>query len=281
MTPTVVLLGAVAAMAMGTGGPKADDYVARMAKEHSTDTPVATAEATVEPKVPVKGESVTYATVDGKPVEGYLARPEQAKKGLPGIIVIHEWWGLNDNIRAMTRRLAGEGYTALAVDLYGGQVAATPEAARKLMQAAMAGTAAADSNLEQAYSFLKEKEDAKRVGVVGWCFGGTWSLKAALLMPTKLDAAVVYYGQPVTDVARLKTLKMPVLGFFGSEDQGIPVATVREFEKAMKEAGRKASVLIYTGAHHAFANPSGTHYDPEAAADAWRRTVEFFNLHLK
>lgn len=280
--PTIaVVLGVTAALAIGQGGPPPNDYVARMAKEHSNDTPVASQATTTEPKAPVSAETVTYATVAGKPVTGYLARPKDARRNLPGIIVIHEWWGLNDNIRSMARRLAGEGYSALAVDLYGGHVATTPDAARTLMEAAMSDTAAADSNLKQAYTFLTEKEGAKRVGVVGWCFGGTWSLNAALLMPKKLDAAVIYYGHVITDPSRLKTLDMPILGFFGSEDQGIPVATVLTFEKVMKQERRKASVIVYKGAHHAFANPSGTHYEPAAAADAWRRTVEFFRIHLK
>ena len=252
----------------------------RMAQEHEHDKPVATQAATQEPAQPVDAEEVTYGEVGGKPVHGYLARPKAARGALPGVIVIHEWWGLNDNIRAMTRRLAGEGYQALAVDLYGGEKADNPDAAMKLVNAVMQNRAAAEENLRRAVAYLESK-GAPKIGVIGWCFGGGWSLATALLAPDKIDATVIYYGHLETDPAKLATIKSPILGLFGAEDKSIPVASVREFEGALKKLGKPVEIKIYDGAGHAFANPSGGNYRPEAAKDAWQRTTAFFTRHLQ
>ncbi len=121
---------------------------------------------------------------------------------------------------------------------------------------------------------------APAIGVIGWCFGGGWALQTALLLP-KLDAAVIYYGELVTDSQALKKLETPVLGIFGAKDQGIPVEKVRSFETALKSLGKTAEIYIYENAGHAFANASGDRYVPEAAADAWQKTTRFLNQHLK
>jgi carboxymethylenebutenolidase len=253
----------------------------RMAQEHKHDKPAATAAATTPPAQEVTGEEVVYATVVGKPVKGYLARPKNAKGPLPGIIVIQEWWGLNDNIRQAAKRLAGEGYTALAVDLYNGQVAETPEKATELMKASMNRMPESEENLRQAYTYLETKQKAPKIGVIGWCFGGGWSLGTAMLLPDKIDATVIYYGRLETDKAKLGKLQMPVIGFFGGKDQGIPVAGVKAFESAMKELGKPVEIHIYDDANHAFANPSGGNYNEAAAKDSWQRTVAFFAKNLK
>ncbi len=256
-------------------------YLLAMAAMHADDAPMASPIALQKPTQPVHGAEVVYATVNGKPVRGYFSEPLHGKHPLPGIIVIHEWWGLNDNIRHMADQLAGEGYAALAVDLYHGQVATTPDAAVKLMKGVLADTAAASSNLRQAYVYLHDTEHAPRVGVIGWCFGGGWSLETALMLPDKLSAAVMYYGRPVDDVTELSKLKMPLLGFFGEEDRGITVKDVQAFERALKAAKVSAEIREYPGAGHAFANPSGENYRPAAAADAWKRTLAFFARYLR
>ncbi|HEV2212959.1 MAG TPA: dienelactone hydrolase family protein [Gammaproteobacteria bacterium] len=257
------------------------DYMAAMSAMHASDMPAPSAAAVEKPAEPVTGQDVVYAGAGGQETHGYLSKPKDAKGPLPGIIVIHEWWGLNDNIRRMTDRLAGEGYEALAVDLYGGHAAEKPDEAKKLMMGVMGDKDAAKDNLRQAYAYLHDHEHATKLGVIGWCFGGGWSLQTALLFPDKLDAAVMYYGQPVTDVKTLATLKMPLAGFFGEEDMGITVADVLNFQDALKQAGVKAEIKEYPGAGHAFANPSGEHYQPAAAEDAWRRTVAFLKQHLQ
>ncbi len=267
---TLVIALCVAAAACGAK----DDYADRMAHEHRDDAPVANPMSEAEPDGEVTATEVTYATVEGRPITGYLARPEGAQNG-PGLIVIHEWWGLNDNIRAMARRLAGEGYTALAVDLYGGAVAEDRDAAYALMKATNGNPSAAEDNLRQADRYLRQETGANAVASVGWCFGGAWSLNTALLLPDSLNAAVIYYGHLVTDPDRLATLQMPILGIFGAEDQGIPLESVEAFSSALEGLGKEATIVVYPGADHAFANPSGHNYQPEAAEAAWSETVDF------
>lgn len=257
------------------------DEAAKMHEAHQHDAPVPTGATEIAPKVPVDGADVVYATVGGQPVKGYLAQPKNAKSPLPALIVIHEWWGLNDNIRAMARRLAGEGYAALAVDLYGGQSAADPDAATKLMQGVLQNPGAANQNLQAAFDFLKTHEKASKVGTIGWCFGGGWSLATALLLPDKVSATVMYYGRVVTDAKLLAPLQMPILGLFGGADPSITEADVKAFEAALQTAGKKATIKIYPGARHAFANASGKSYDPVAAADAWKLATEFLAQNLQ
>ncbi|PWB77616.1 MAG: carboxymethylenebutenolidase [Holophagae bacterium] len=281
LTTLLAVAAAVFAAGCGTAPDEQREYAERMAKEHAHDAPVANPASQTAPGAEVEASDVQYATIDGRPVTGYLARPTAAEGPLPGLIVIHEWWGLNDNIRAMARRLAGEGYAALAVDLYGGEVASDPDAALELMTAANEHPAAAEDNLRQAYAYLADQLGAPAVGSIGWCFGGGWSLGTALLLPDRLDAAVIYYGHLVTDPQRLATLEMPILGLFGEQDQGIPLASVRAFEAALRGLGKEAKIVVYPGADHAFANPSGRNYQPEAAEQAWLETVAFLERALK
>lgn len=277
-TPMLVAAALVLSAAAAARGQ--DDHAQRMQREHAHDAPVASPAATAEPGQPVVEEEVVYATLGGAPVRGRLARPKAAGGALPGLIVIQEWWGLNDQIRAINRRLAGEGYLALAVDLYEGKVAESPDAAMAAMQAAMKDPARLADNLRQAREFLRSKGAAK-IGVVGWCFGGGWSLQTALDLGEGIDAAVVYYGRTVADPAELAKLRAPLLGLFGGRDEGIPIAGVRAMEAELAKLGKDATIVVYEDADHAFANPSGTKYQAAAAEDAWTRTTAFFARHLK
>ena len=261
----------------GDAAASADTFQSRMAEEHEGDRPVASGAAATSPARAVTTDTVTYATVDGREVSGFVAAPEGAADSLPGLIVIHEWWGLNDNIRSMTRRLAGEGYRALAVDLYYGAVASSSDSAGSLTSTVQQEEAL--SNLRQAHGWLTER-GAPRVGSIGWCFGGGWSLQTALALPEELDAAVIYYGRLVTEPGRLEPLGMPLQGHFGAEDGSIPVEQVRRFEAVLDSLGKSAEMYVYQGAGHAFANPSGTRYAPEAAEQSWTRTVRFLDTHL-
>jgi carboxymethylenebutenolidase len=281
---TVVTLAACCALsACGAPDDPAErpDAVATTAAEHAHDAPAPTPAAQAEPAVPVLEQQVAYGEAGRRNLVGYLAMPEDAAEPLPGIIVIHEWWGLNDNIKAMTRRLAGEGYVALAVDLYGGATADTPEAAERLMAALTADPEGARSNLRQAYDYLEKYALAPRIASVGWCLGGGWSLQTALLLPNELDAMVMYYGQVVTARERLAPLNVPILGFFGAEDSSIPVPEVQTFRETLGELGKDADVRIVSGVGHAFANPSGGNYDEQAASESWATMLAFFERHLK
>lgn len=259
--------------------PQTDEqYVDAMAKEHKDDKPVANEMSQGNDEVSVTGDNVDYATIDGKAVTGYYVSPTGVTDA-PAVIMIHEWWGLNDNIKAMADKLAAQGYNVLAVDLYRGVSATTPDEAKKAMMATMEKPALAQDNLKQALAFLEGK-GATKIGVIGWCFGGGWSLQTGMLAPDKIDAVVMYYGHVEVDKTKLSTLKMPLLGMFGGADQGIPIADVKAFEKALAEVGANAEIKIYPGAGHAFANPSGTTYLKEAAEDSWAKTLAFFKAHL-
>jgi carboxymethylenebutenolidase len=208
----------------------------------------------------------------------YLALPEGRTGPLPAVVVIHEWWGLNPHIQHWADRLAAEGYAALAVDLYGGKVATTPEEAQALMKAV--DPAQAQATLARAYAFLAEdpRIQAKKRASVGWCFGGGWSLQLALAQP--VDAAVMYYGRVVTDAEALTRIQGKLLGIFANQDQGIPPKDVDAFEAALKEAGVDARILRYD-AQHAFANPSSARYDAPAAEAAWAEVQAFLRRELR
>jgi carboxymethylenebutenolidase len=210
--------------------------------------------------------------------QAYLSLPPNAKAPIPGVVVVQEWWGLNNNVKHWADRLAAEGYAALAVDLYGGKVATTPDSAMAYMKAVDPDKATAI--LLEAHKFLSTdaRVKAPKTGSIGWCFGGHWSLRLALAEP-ELDACVMYYGAPITDVATLRAIKAPLLGVFGNKDESIPPAAVDEFEKSLREAGVKVEILRFD-APHAFANPSNPHYDAEASAAAWKKVQTFFAANL-
>jgi carboxymethylenebutenolidase len=287
-TTRALLLAAACAALFGCGSSDepapqtaAANAAAAAAAEHQHDSPAPTPAAEAAPKVPVLEQELAYGEGARNNHIGYLAMPQDAAEPLPGILVIHEWWGLNDNIKAMTRRLAGEGYVALAVDLYGGDTAETPTAAQVLMTELLENPDTARNNLRQAYDYLEKYAFAPRIASIGWCLGGGLSLQTALQYPDALDAMVMYYGQVVTEPTRLEPLNVPVLGFFGAEDESIPVRDVQSFRSTLKELGKDAEVLIVPRAEHAFANPSGGNYDEQAASEAWVKTVAFLERHLR
>ncbi len=256
------------------------ENVDAMSREHAEDTTEPSPAAEIEPaRAVVSDPRMPYAEIGDELVYGYFSAPSDVFEPLPAIIVIHEWWGLNDNVRAMADRLAGEGYMVLAVDLYAGKTAESPEAARQLMLQAVEDPESANQNIRSAYEFL-ENAGAPRIGSLGWCFGGGWSLNTAVLFPDELDAAVIYYGRVTDDEERLRPVNAPILGLFGEADQGIPVDTVHAFRDTLERLRKDYEVYIYPGADHAFANPTGRNYNAEAATDAWDKTVDFLGRHL-
>lgn len=275
------LLVAANAFAGGHTGAVAEQEQ-RTADAHASDKPVATPAATKAPARPVNSRAAVYTRINGEPVSGWLAWPAgESTADLPGLIVIHEWWGLNDNIKATAERLAGEGYVTLAVDLYRGSSAGNPKEAMGLMQSLNKEADLGRENLAGAYEYLTTVSGAGKVGSIGWCLGGRWSLQAALRLPETLDATVIYYGNVIDDREQLATLQMPVLGLFAGVDPIVPKDTVVAFRDTMKELGKQIDVHIYPDAKHAFSNPSGLAYDPEAADDAWQKTTAFLAAHLQ
>jgi carboxymethylenebutenolidase len=250
-----------------------------MSREHANDSTSPSEAAEIEPTQSVDSETLAYAEVNDELVYGYLAYPSGVTEPLPAVIMIHEWWGLNDNIRAMANRLAAEGYMVLAVDLYNGETAASPGVARVKMLQVVENPDRARENLRQAVQFLNIT-GAPGIASLGWCFGGGWSLNTAMLFPGELDAAVVYYGQVTADDEKLAAIDAPLLGLFGAVDRGITVESVNAFEAALQRLRKQHEIHIYPGVGHAFANPTGNNYDREAAEDAWQRTLQFLAENL-
>jgi carboxymethylenebutenolidase len=225
-------------------------------------------------------QSVTFKS-GTESASGFLVTPE-GKGPFPGVIVIQEWWGLDDWIKDQARALAKEGYVALAPDLYRGKVTKSQEEAHQLMMGLPQERALSD--LKGAYALLAARPDVKkeRIGAIGWCMGGMYTLKLATEEPA-LKAAVAYYGLPPSDPAAIARIKAPVLGNYGAEDKGPSPEQVKAFEDAMKKAGKPVDIKLYPGAGHAFANPNNPWkgYRPEAAKDAWARTTAWFAKYLK
>jgi carboxymethylenebutenolidase len=214
--------------------------------------------------------------VDLGRASGYLSRP--SGPAAAGIVVVHEWWGLDDHIRHWTDRLAGEGFAALAVDVYDGRTATDADAAMALMKAV--DRDAAVRKLRAGLAFLAEdpRVGVRRRAAIGWCFGGGLALELAMAADD-LDAAVVYYGPLVTDPDRLRNIRARLLGIFGTRDEAVPPETVSAFERAAAQAGVALRIERYD-APHAFANPSGPRYDEAAAEDAWNRARSFLRAAL-
>jgi len=209
-------------------------------------------------------------------VTGFLALPE--KTPAPVVLLIHEWWGVNDQIKAVAADFARQGYTALAVDLMKGKVAKTPDEAR-------AQTGAVDplEALDAMTSWIKHMRGHPasngKIATVGWCFGGGWSLNSSAAEP--VDATVIYYGRVTLPASDLTNLKGPLMGHFGTLDKSINQEMVSGFEKAMEEAGKQDLLTVHWyDADHAFANPTGARYDQGDAELAWKRTLDFLKTNL-
>ena len=229
-------------------------------------------------------KDVTYKS-GSDTVHGILYAP--ARKGpFPGIIVIHEWWGLNDWVKEQASKLADQGYETLAIDLYRGKVATTPNEAHEFMGGVPQDRAKRD--LEAAFNFLASQPSVKknRIGAIGWCMGGGYALGLALEEP-RLAANVINYGvydyaSLAKDQAAIKKINAPIMGFFGAQDRGIPTDDLRKFWDQLKSLGKKADFSIYADAGHAFQNPNNKDgYRPKDAQDAWNKTVNFFASTLK
>jgi carboxymethylenebutenolidase len=274
----------LAASCGGQGGTERERDAAAPAEDASHDTGLTGAmseeafkalhELRDEPAPPARGSAID---LDG--TRAYLSLPETGEPPYPGIVVIHEWWGLNDNIRHWSDRLAAEGYAAVAVDLYGGRVADNPDSAMAYMKAVDVAESLAIMKAGLALLASDDRIQASCRGVIGWCFGGGKALEFALNAPD-LDVAVVYYGRLTTDPEELKAIGARLIGIFGNQDEGIPLAVVDEFEAALKMAGVEHEIHRYD-AKHAFANPSSARYNEEAAAAAWEKVREFLARHLK
>lgn len=224
-------------------------------------------------------KTVSYKSGD-ETINGLLYTP-QGKGPFPALVVIHEWWGLNDWVKQQASRLADQGYVALAIDLYRGKVATTSDEAHELMRGVPDDRAKRDLLAATAYLRSQKNVDSRRIGSIGWCMGGGYSLDLALA-DSQLKVAVINYGHLATDDANLKKIHAAILGIFGGMDRGIPVADVNKFESQLKALGKTVEIHIFPDAGHAFENPNNkSGYRQEDAAQAWKLTVDFLAKHLK
>ncbi len=222
-------------------------------------------------------KTLTLRTAGGREVGGALALPDPAAGPAPSVVLVHEWWGLNDHIKAVAADFAKLGYAALAVDLMGGEVATTPEKARQQMQAVV-GAEAEDTMVSWIDWMRRHEATTDKVATIGWCFGGGWSLNASIAAP--VDGTVIYYGNVAKPSDHLAKLNGPVIGHFATKDKWINKPMVDGFVANMAEAGKALTVYWYE-ADHAFANPTSARYDNQDAALSWERTQSFLTQTLK
>jgi carboxymethylenebutenolidase len=225
------------------------------------------------------GKPVSYKSGD-ETVNAILYTP-QGKGPFPALVVIHEYWGLNDWVKEQASRLADQGYVALAIDLYRGKFGTTPDEAHELMRGVPSDRANRD--LLAASSFLRSQKtvDPAKVGSIGWCMGGGYALDLAIADP-KLKAAVINYGHLASDQATLQKINAAILGIFGGQDKGIPPADVKKFEADLKTLGKPVDIHIFPDAGHAFENPNNKQgYRADDAKQAWELTTAFLAKYLK
>jgi len=261
---------------MGVVGGAADNSLTNVSKLSSTVNMGNTAN--------LQNKTVEYF----QDAQGYLVYPvssnDTVSKKLPAVVMIHEWWGLNENIKNMANLLAKQGFVVLAADLYKGEVANNPERAMELVQIARNNQNNSINNLQSAVKYLSSlpNVDSSKIASLGWCFGGGQSLQLALnSQEHPLAATILYYGTPlVTDKALLSKIKWPVLGIFGDKDQAIPVEEINQFGTSLNQSGITNNIHIYKGLGHAFANPSGDNYAPKETEDAWQKTLSFLKKYV-
>jgi carboxymethylenebutenolidase len=242
------------------------------------------ASAAVDNSVKLQNKTVEYY----QDSPGYLVYPvssnDTLSNELPAVVMIHEWWGLNENIKNMANILAKQGFVVLAADLYKGEVADNPQRAMELVQSVRNNQNNSIDNLQSAVKYLGSlpNVDSSKIASIGWCFGGGQSLQLALnSQEHPLVATIIYYGTPlVTDEASLSKIKWPVLGIFGDKDQAIPIQEVNLFRTSLDQSGITNEIHIYKGVGHAFANPSGDNYAPKETEDAWQKTLSFLKKYV-
>ena len=221
-----------------------------------------------------KGKAVSFSTPDGQKANGYEIRSNKKSKNY--LLVIHEWYGLNDYIKQESDLLSNEvdNINIIALDLYDGKVAATADSAMKYVSAVK--TERLESIIKGAISYAGT--DAK-IYTIGWCFGGMWSLQASILAGKQGAGCVIYYGRPETNIEKLKQLNTDVIGFFGNQDKSITPDKVNQFESDMKSAGKKLTDYRYDAAH-GFANPSNPSFNKEAREDAHKKTIAYLKERI-
>ena len=226
----------------------------------------------------LRTESVEFPA-NGETGHGYLAVPE-GDGPFPGVIVVQEWWGLDEHIKDVARRFAAEGFPALAPDLYHGQVTKEPGEAQKLMMSLNMGEAVTELVKATEYLGSRPEVAGRGIGAIGFCMGGGLALNLAC-ESSKIGAAAPFYGVNPTLIERLRNLKGPLLAIYAENDAFAGESARRELEEALKTAGIRHEIVVYPGAEHAFFNDTRPEvYDRDAAVDAWQRVLSHFRQNL-
>ena len=230
--------------------------------------------------VAADGRDVTYQSGD-ETVHAMLYMPAKGNGPFPALVVVHEWWGLNDWVKQQASNYADQGYITLAIDLYRGQVATTPDEAHQIMRGVPEDRAQRDLLAATTFLHSLNTVNGKRIGVIGWCMGGGYALDLAIADP-RLKVAVINYGHLATEKSNLHKIHASILGIFGGQDKGIPVVDIRKFETELESLNKKVEIHIYPDAGHAFENPNNKEgYREQDAADAAKLTQDFLARNLK
>jgi carboxymethylenebutenolidase len=224
------------------------------------------------------GQRVEFPS-NGHTCQGYFATPPDGARG-PAVVVIQEWWGLVEHIQDVVDRFAREGFVAIAPDLYHGKTTKSPDDALKMLMELDAERAVREIAGAGAYLLQRPECGSKKYGVVGFCMGGALAQYAATEDAANVGAAVSFYGGFKQVVPQWTNLQAPILLIYGEKDQGVPAEQGRKLEAHLEKLGKNATLAIYPDADHAFFNDARPNYKPDAAADAWRRTLELFRQHL-
>jgi carboxymethylenebutenolidase len=281
--PAFALLGVCCALvASGCGSRDSGEDESALPAEATASAPQAqTTPAPIEePAVPLVEQNLAYGEGAKTNLVGYLVMPADAVEPLPGLIVIHGEAGLDEETRALTRRLASERYIALAVDLYAGVAIEDARDAATRAGALVEQTEATLANIRQAYDYLTKYAFVPSVAAIGMASGGSWALRAGIALPDELDGVVMYYGQIITEPPALRALTAPILGHFAALDESMPAADVRLFRVRLAEAGRRGEINIYPDVRPGFASETSAAYDAAVADEAWKITLEFLDLNL-
>jgi carboxymethylenebutenolidase len=237
--------------------------------------------ADIAPSIEVTGYEIAYGDAAVRIHNGYFVLPSDVGEELPGILLIHDRWGLNDYVRAMARRLSGEGYAVLAIDLFDGQTTDSAGQADALAGQFLGDRAVVLENIRQARAWLEENGLPPRIAALGFGYGGQWALEAGLDAGDGIDAIVMFYGRVISSRDELETLRAPLLGVFAQQDDSIPLREVTQFRSQLRDLGKSAVVLIHPNVAHDFAYPGSAAYNHDAAVENWTNAVDFLDTSLR
>lgn len=279
-----ILAGGLVLLQFAASGCSRSDAPSAQREESSATAPPA-AETTEDGQNAAIGRDVTaeslpYAEINNELVYGHFAIPVDMIDPYPAIILVHDWWGLTDDVRARAERLAAEGYIVLAVDLFFERTAASVSAARELEIELIENPDRAQQNLRQAIDFIGASSGAPRIAILGYGLGGGLALNASLTMPERLDAVVSYYGPVQTDEDALQSASVPFQGFFLEGDRAVRIENVRTFNDIMSAVNDDVDIRIYGEGRRGFADPGSSTYDPALAAETWQHMLSFLDSTL-